>query len=203
MVLSRKFYARDTVEVAKSLLGKVLVRVIDGNILSGMIVETEAYTRDDPASHAYRGVTARNKVMFGDVGHAYVYFIYGNHYCLNVVAKSKDMEAGAVLIRAVEPIQGIEVMMRNRGGYARGIRVEMLTNGPGKLTQALSIDSRHNGLDLTVGGELYIEEGKSISDRDIVATGRIGISEGTDRLWRFMIRDNRFVSTRKGYYYYQ
>lgn len=197
MILSREFYSRDTVEVAKSLLGKMLVRVIDGNILSGMIVETEAYTRDDPASHAYRGVTARNKVMFGDVGHAYVYFIYGNHYCLNVVAKSKDMEAGAVLIRAVEPIQGIEFMMRNRGRSAR-ISIEMLTNGPGKLTKALSIDSRHNGLDLTVGGELYIEEGQSIKDRDIVATGRIGISEGIDRLWRFIIRDNRFVSTRKG-----
>lgn len=198
MILSREFYSRDTVEVAKSLLGKILVRVIDGNILSGMIVETEAYTRDDPASHAYRGITARNKVMFEDVGYAYVYFIYGNHYCLNVVAKSKDMEAGAVLIRAVEPIQGIEFMIRNRVRSAR-IRIEMLTNGPGKLTKALSIDSRHNGLDLTVGGELYIEEGRSISDRDVVATRRIGISEGIDKPWRFIMRDNRFVSTRKGY----
>ncbi len=193
MILGREFYARDTVEVAKSLLGKMLVRIIDHNILSGIIVETEAYTRDDPASHAYRGMTARNSVMFGEVGYAYVYFIYGNHYCLNVVAKKKDVEAGAVLIRAIEPIHGIDVMARNRSA-TKGIKVEMLTNGPGKLTRALGIDSRHNGLDLTVDGELYIAEGYSVYDTDIVATKRIGVSEGIDRLWRFMIKGNRFVS---------
>lgn len=197
MILAREFYARDTVEVAKSLLGKMLVRVMDCNILSGIIVETEAYTRDDPASHAYRGMTARNSVMFGEVGHAYVYFIYGNHYCLNVVAKSRDMEAGAVLIRAVEPRQGVEVMMSNRSA-TRSIKVEMLTNGPGKLTKALNIDSRYNGFDLTVDGELYIAEGYSMSDIDIIATRRIGISEGMDRPWRFVIKGNRFVSRKEG-----
>lgn len=194
MILGREFYARDTVEVAKSLLGKMLVRIIDHNILSGIIVETEAYTRDDPASHAYRGMTARNSAMFGEVGHAYVYFIYGNHYCLNVVAKKKDMDAGAVLIRAIEPIHGIDVMARNRSATKN--KVEMLTNGPGKLTRALSIDSRHNGLDLTVNGELYIAEGYNVSDTDIIATKRIGISEGNDRHWRFIIKGNRFVSKR-------
>lgn len=195
MILPREFYRRDTVEVARALLGKMLVRVLDGNLLSGMIVETEAYTRDDPASHAYRGVTARNRVMFGEVGHAYVYFIYGNHYCLNVVAKSRDAGAGAVLIRAVEPVQGIDMMRRNRSIRDRdSSKMEMLANGPGKLTKAFGIDSRHNGLDLTAEGELYLTEGKGIDDQDIVATERIGISAGRDRLWRFIIRGNRFVS---------
>ncbi|MCS6768551.1 MAG: DNA-3-methyladenine glycosylase [Candidatus Nitrosocaldus sp.] len=195
MVLARGFYSRDTLEVARDLLGRMLVRVMDGIVLSGMIVEVEAYTRDDPASHAYRGMTARNRVMFGEVGHAYVYFIYGKHYCLNIVARSRDVEAGAVLIRAVEPVEGVEVMMERRGnGLKSRMRLEMLTSGPGRLTEALGIDARHNGLDLTVGGELYVEEGYSISDDMVETTSRVGVVKGADRPWRFIIKGNRFVS---------
>lgn len=188
--LPRAFYARDTVRVAKDLLGKLLVRVIDGKVLSGMIVETEAYTTDDPASHAYKGISKRNRVMFGDVGYAYVYFIYGNHYCLNVVAKDLSMSAGAVLIRALEPVDGIEVMIRN----SNSINVDKVTSGPGRLTRALLISKEYNGIDLTVRGPLYIADYTSIDDMHIIATSRIGISKARDRLWRFIVKGNRYLS---------
>ncbi len=188
--LPRAFYARDTVRVAKDLLGKLLVRVIDGKVLSGMIVETEAYTADDPASHAYKGISKRNRVMFGDVGYAYVYFIYGNHYCLNVVAKDLSMSAGAVLIRALEPVDGIEVMIRN----SNSINVDKVTSGPGRLTRALLISKEYNGIDLTVRGPLYIADYTSIDDMHIIATSRIGISKARDRLWRFIVKGNRYLS---------
>ncbi len=188
--LPRAFYARDTVRIAKDLLGKLLVRVIDGKVLSGIIVETEAYTADDPASHAYRGISKRNRVMFGDVGYAYVYFIYGNHYCLNVVAKDPSMSAGAVLIRALEPVDGIEVMIRN----SNSINMDKVTSGPGRLTRALLISKEYNGIDLTVRGPLYIADYTSIDDMHIIATSRIGISKARDRLWRFIVKGNRYLS---------
>lgn len=188
--MPRAFYARDTVRIAKDLLGKLLVRVIDGKVLSGIIVETEAYTADDPASHAYRGISKRNRVMFGDVGYAYVYFIYGNHYCLNVVAKDPSMSAGAVLIRALEPVDGIEVMIRN----SNSINMDKVTSGPGRLTRALLISKEYNGIDLTVRGPLYIADYTSIDDMHIIATSRIGISKARDRLWRFIVKGNRYLS---------
>lgn len=187
--MDRRFYARDTVTVARELLGKILVRVIDNYRLSGIIVETEAYgSSDDEASHAYRGVTNRNKVMFGEVGYSYVYFTYGNYYCFNVVAKDSNKDAGAVLIRAIEPLEGIEIMKKNRR------REDNLTNGPGRLTQALMIDRNLNGLDLTIKGPLYIINGYKLEEDEIVSTPRIGIKVGLDKSWRFYIKNNRFVS---------
>ena len=157
-----------------------------------MIVETEAYrSSDDPASHSYRGITNRNKVMFGEVGYSYVYFTYGMYYCLNIVAKDADTKAGAVLIRAIEPLEGIDVMKRNRGK-----ELYNLTNGPGKLTQALKIDKSLNGIDVTKEGVLYLINGYKIDESRIEATTRIGIKVALDKQWRFYIKDNRFVSKR-------
>ncbi len=182
-VLSRKFYARDTIKVAKELLGKKLVRRIGNSTISGIITETEAYRfDDDPASHAFRGVTERNKAMFGEVGRAYVYFTYGMYYCVNVVARSSRYDAGAVLIRSLEPKQGVEKMIKNR----KTKEISNLTSGPAKLTQALTITKKQYGVDLTKSTELYISEG--IQKNKIIASPRIGIKKGTEKLWNFKIQ---------------
>lgn len=182
-VLPRDFYARDTVIVAKELLGKNLVRRIDNNIVSGIITETEAYRyKDDPASHAFVGMTERNKAMFGEVGRAYVYFTYGMYHCFNVVARGPKFEAGAVLIRVLKPEKGISEMMKNRNTN----KISKLTNGPGKLTQALQITKKHYGADLARRSELYITNGK-ITGTKIIAGRRIGIKTGTEKNWNFKI----------------
>lgn len=143
MKLPRRFYDRDTLLVARELLGKRLVRVLRGKRLSGIIVETEAYIgEEDKASHAARGRTLRNQVMYGPPGHAYIYFVYGMHYCLNVVAEREGF-AAAVLLRALVPQEGDEDMLRRRSG-----RKDTLADGPAKLCQALAIDRRLNGMDL-------------------------------------------------------
>ena len=179
-ILPRKFYINDTKQVAKDLLGKKLVRKIGNYVLSGVIIETEAYKgKNDPASHASRKKTERNKIMFGEVGHAYVYFTYGMHYCFNVVAKKKDDESGAVLIRAIQPQQGIEYMIKNR----KTDIISNLTNGPGKLTQAMQITLKQYNLDLTKRSSLFIIDGKQPTK--IIAKSRIGIKVGTDKLWNF------------------
>ncbi|HXG74894.1 MAG TPA: DNA-3-methyladenine glycosylase [Candidatus Nitrosotenuis sp.] len=178
--LDREFYAQDTVKVARQLLGKILVRKIGRHIVSGIITETEAYRhKDDPASHAFGNMTDRNKAMFGDVGFAYVYFTYGMHYCMNVVAKSKNYKAGAVLIRALKPQQGIDIMIKNRGTDD----VANLTNGPAKLTMAMQITKKQYGEDLINSNSLYITDG--IKVRKIIAGPRVGIRNATDRLWNF------------------
>src|ERR671924_845911 len=188
------FYQRPTEVVARDLVGKRLVRIIEKNRkqfrLAGIIVETEAYGySDDPASHACRGATARNKVMFGDVGRAYVYFTYGNHFCLNVSAKRGNVEAGAVLIRGIEPVEGIELMRQFRPVDD----IFSLTSGPGKLTQALNITSSLNGTDMTnSGSEIYIEFGKR--PKRIVTTPRIGITLAADKKWRFVDLSSPFIS---------
>ena len=188
------FYERPTEVVAKDLLGKKLVRTIRNNDkqfrLAGIIVETEAYGHsNDLASHAYVGPTVRNKIMFGDVGRAYVYFTYGNHYCLNVSARSSKVEAGAVLIRGIEPIEGVELMRQFRPVDD----IFSLTSGPGKLTQALNITSSLNGTDMTNSeSEVYIEFGKR--PKRIAATPRIGITRAVDREWRFVDRSSSFIS---------
>ena len=180
--LPRSFYSRDTVKVARDLLGKKLIRKIKNKTISGIITETEAYRyKDDPASHAFRGVTERNRVMFGEVGIAYVNFTYGMHYCFNAVARNSHYDAGAVLIRSLKPELGINEMIKNR----KIDSLNNLTNGPAKLTQALSITKKQYGEDLTISSELYITEG--IKSKKIQANPRIGIKNGTDMPWNFKI----------------
>ncbi len=181
--LPREFYARNTVDVAKDLLGKILVRRIGKNIVSGIITETEAYRQsDDPASHAHRDITNRNEAMFGKVGHAYVYFTYGMHYCVNAVAKSKNRKAGAVLIRSLTPKDGIDIMMKNR----KTDNITNLTNGPAKLTMALDITKKQYGEDLVISSNLYITNGIRVNQ--IITGSRIGIKKGTDKPWNFKIK---------------
>lgn len=190
MILTRSFYEQNTVTVAQKLLGKIVIRKISNTLLAGMIVETEAYCFDnDPASHAYRGETKRNAPMFGRVGSTYVYFIYGNYFCLNIVAKQKMIAAGAVLIRALEPIQGIRKMYDNR----RNNCLTNLTNGPGKLSQALQITKTDNFIDVTKEGSLFIVD-SMMKNVDLVATSRIGITVGLDKQWRFCLRNNKWLS---------
>ena len=190
-ILARDFYARDTVQVARNLLYKRLVRVRGRNRMEGKIVEVEAYRgSDDPASHAYRGQTLRNAPMFGEPGHAYVYFTYGNHYCLNITTQ-QARTPGAVLIRAIEPIEGLHAMRRLRPN----VPDSNLTNGPGKLTKALGIDKSLNEIDITERGPLFVAE-LSRSRFEVERSARVGISQGTDRLWRFYVARNPFVSKR-------
>ncbi len=178
------FYDRPTVEVARALLGQTLVRrFADGRVFSGAIVEVEAYTADDPACHAFGGRKQRCEVMFGPPGFAYVYFIYGMYHCLNVVTES-DGIAGAVLIRAIDD-------------SAPSVR-ESKTNGPGKLCRYLGIDREFNGIPLfDAKQELYIKSGRTIKDREVEISTRIGITKAADRLWRFHVKDNHSVSRRK------
>lgn len=181
-ILPREFYLRDTVTVAKNILGKRINRKIGNKTISGIITETEAYRHtDDPASHAFRKITDRNKVMFGEVGIAYVYFTYGMHYCFNIVARNPKIAAGAVLIRAIKPEKGIDQMLKNRNN----VNLKNLANGPAKLAQALQITKEHYGLDLTKNSKLYISEG--LNPKKIIVSPRIGIKEATDKMWNFKI----------------
>jgi len=174
-ILPRSFYGRNTKVVARQLLGKYLIRKIGRRKIVGKIVETEAYFQDDPASHAFRGKTERSAPMFEHPGHAYVYFIYGNHYCLNAVTE-KFGKAGAVLIRSLEPVRS----------------VKSAANGPGRLTRALKIDKKLNRADLTKGS-LIIAEGER-ERYNIVPAKRIGISKASNKLYRFYIKGNKHVS---------
>lgn len=187
-ILPRTFYQRDTATVARELLGKIVVRQDGADYCAGMIVETEAYECTEAACHAFRGKTKSNEALFGQVGHAYVYFIYGMYYCFNVVAKKQSVPAGGVLIRALEPVAGIEIMEKHR----KTKLLHQLTNGPGKLAQALHITKKLYGIDLTQKGPIYITEGIEVSS--IVEDKRIGISKEQERAWRFYCKDNSFVS---------
>jgi len=179
----RTFYERDTVKVARDLLGKNLIRTIGKQTISGIITETEAYRySDDPSSHAYRGLTERNKAMFGQVGRAYVYFTYGMYFCFNVVARNHNFAAGAVLIRGLNPEKGIAIMKKNR----KTNKISNLANGPAKLTQALNINKKQYGVDLAKKTELYITSGLD-KKKKIFASERIGIKNGVDKLWNFKI----------------
>ena len=191
--LGRDFYRRSTLTVARELLGQRLVKILDGQRLSGLIVEVEAYIgEDDAACHAACGRTPRNEAMYGSPGHAYVYFIYGMHHCLNVVTEEEGFPA-AVLIRALEPLEGLEIMRRYRSGRPD----RELTNGPAKLCQALAIDRGFNGVDLCTGEVLFIEEGRMVAQEEVGTSPRIGIK--ADELamsvpWRFYLQGNAFVS---------
>lgn len=173
--------------VAPLLLGCILERYIDGRVIRVKIVETEAYDQTDVASHSYRGETERTRVMFGKYGHLYVYFTYGMHYCANIVTGEKGHGAG-VLIRAVEPVEGIDIVEKKRNKTGREA-----TNGPAKLCQALGIDKMLNGHDLR-SGELRLTPQPALQTSMITQTTRIGISEGKDVPWRFYITDNPYVS---------
>lgn len=196
-VLPRKFYRRSTVVVAKALLGKRLVHIVRGKRVSGLIVEVEAYLGEkDAAAHTFGGRrTSRNEAMYGEGGHAYVYFIYGMHWCLNAVTRGHN-QPEAVLIRALEPEEGIEAMKKRRKTDLKN-----LTNGPAKLCQALGVTRKLNGTDLVSSSKLFIEETpKKYSQRDIQKDRRIGVAyAGKAALWplRFYIDQNPFVSKKK------
>jgi DNA-3-methyladenine glycosylase len=202
LALPRSFYARDPVSVARALLGKVLVRRETKNTLSARIVEVEAYLgADDLAAHSAAGRTARNLVIFGPPGHTYIYFIYGNHYCLNISCEPEG-QAGCVLIRALEPLTGVEAMAKARGVSLQkpaGLReLKKLTSGPGRLAEAFGITrARDNGADVTNPNSGLWVASDGFKVKTIVATARIGITKSADLPLRFVVADNPFVSGKK------
>ena len=193
--LPRSFYLHPTLQVARELLGKHLVRRFGSKLLVGKIVEVEAYCQGDPASHAFRGRTKRNDVMFWEGGHLYVYFTYGMHFCANIVTRNEGT-GEAVLIRAVEPITGIEVMMRHRFPSLLSYDLKSLvnlTNGPAKFCQAFGISREENGSDL-LDSEILLTDEKTIPSSFITRSARIGIRTGLEKKWRFFIKGNSWVS---------
>ncbi len=188
--LPRRWFARPGSELAPDLLGRVLVRRLpDGTRLAVRIVETEAYAQDDPASHAFRGPTPRNEVMFGPPGRTYVYLSYGMHHCMNVVAGQTGIGT-AVLLRAAEPLQGIGRMAQNR----RVDDPRLLCSGPGRLCEALAVDRGLNGADLARGTALSLHVGRPVPRAQVVTSTRVGIRTGIERPWRFRIAGSPFVS---------
>ena len=179
--MDKNFFERNTLLVARELLGCRILRTTENGILSGIIVETEAYTQDDPACHAFRGKTPRALTLFKQPGLSYVYLIYGMYHCVNVVTEAEGT-AGAVLIRALEP----ELPLTD-------------TNGPGKLCRELKITKELNEVDLTDKNSLLrIERGVKIPEKNIVTATRIGIKQAADYPWRFYVKDNPFVSKKAG-----
>jgi DNA-3-methyladenine glycosylase len=194
-IIQTDFFARPTLTVARDLLGQRLVRQLDGRRVSGRIVETEAYVGpNDSANHASKGRTRRTEVMFGPPGRTCIYLVYGMHYMLNLVTEAPDFPA-AVLIRALEPVEGLEIIQANRPGITPDLN---LTNGPGKLCRALAIDKSLHNWDVARGRELWLEPGDSLPDTAIAAGPRIGINyarpEDRAAPWRFWVEGNRFVS---------
>jgi DNA-3-methyladenine glycosylase len=198
--LPREFFNRDPRKVGRELLGKILVRRNGRKLLTGRIVEVEAYLgKNDPAAHSFGGLTPRNAIMFGPPGFAYVYFIYGNHYCLNVSCLPEGT-AGAVLFRAVQPIAGIEEMARARGIEVKTERdLRNLTSGPGRMAEAFGVTrERDNGKDLaSAKSDIFLAE-DDFRLRRILATPRIGITKAAERPLRYVIPGNPFVSGPKG-----
>jgi len=198
MILQRSFYERDTVEVAKDLLGKILVHESSQGTTAGAIVETEAYRGpEDRAAHSYGGRrTGRNEVMFGQKGVAYVYFIYGMYYCINVTAGNAPGKPEAVLIRALEPVEGQDIMAKRRG--TAGNKAVNLANGPGRLCMAMDISKVQNKTDLTAP-PLYIKNAQPTNQECIVETTRIGVDyagEWKNKPWRFYLKGNTFISAK-------
>ncbi len=198
MILQRPFYKRNTITVSKDLLGKILVHESSPTTTAGRIVETEAYLGpEDQAAHSSGGRrTKRNQVMFGQKGHAYVYFIYGLYHCFNITTGQTPRKPEAVLIRALEPVAGEEIMIKRRGTKQAGNA--NLTNGPSKLCIAMNISLSQNKTDLTAP-PLYIKDVPAILQENIVETTRIGIDyagEWKTKPWRFYIKGNKFVSAK-------
>ena len=192
--LPRKFYLRDSVTVSRELLGKIILKKEKNKFLIVKIVETEAYIGlTDPACHAYNKFTERNKIMYDTGGKVYVYFIYGNYHCFNIVNGLKGF-GNATLIRAVEPIEGIEIMKKFRGEVKNEYE---LTNGPAKLCMAMNIDKTLYGEDLTKEGKIFISEPLKKEKFEIVTSKRIGLNIGTELPYRFFIKDNPFVTMHK------
>jgi DNA-3-methyladenine glycosylase len=186
--ISRDSVTSDTVGMARALLGKVLVRRIDGAMAAGRIVETEAYLQNDPACHAFRGMTQRNRSLFLEHGHAYVYLCYGTSYLLNVSSEAGGVGCG-VLLRALEPLYGTEHMQRNLGH----LKAQDLARGPGRLTAALRIDRRHDGLNLFTDQQLWIgEDGHRI--QSVGESVRIGLTKGADARLRYFIPGSPYLS---------
>lgn len=194
-ILKRDFYNRNACQIARELLGTRLVRVINGQRVSGMIVETEAYREGDAASHAHNGRTPRNTPMWETPGLTYVYLTYGMHWLLNAVVESENAPA-AVLIRAIEPIEGLDIIAENRQGRPP----REWTNGPARMTAALSINIKQNQIDLTTKTDgLWIEAAESISDSEVCTGARIGLGKNVSEPWlsmpwRWWIKDNPHVS---------
>ncbi len=195
--LPETFYQKDVVKIAPKLLGKYFVKKEKQQFLIGKIVEVEAYAdKIDEASHSFTGVTKRNKLMFDSGGKLYVYFIYGNHFCCNVVC-DKEGVGSAVLIRALEPLKGIEMMVERRFQKNEVTAKEFLnlTNGPGKICKAFNISKDENGIDLC-SDNIFLVEGEKILKKNIAASPRIGIKKSKELLWRFYLKDNPFVSAK-------
>jgi DNA-3-methyladenine glycosylase len=188
MRISHKNVPSDTVALARALLGKVLMRSIDGVIAAGRIVETEAYLQHDPACHAFRGETPRNRSLFLEHGHAYVYLCYGTSYLLNVSSEARGIGSG-VLLRALEPLVGTEQMRRN----VSHVKPNDLTRGPGRLTAALRVDRRHDGLNLFTNKQLWIgDDGHRV--KSIGESVRIGLSKAADERLRYFVTGSRYLS---------
>jgi len=191
--LPRGFYTRDTIQVARDLLGTHIVKVTGRTRLIARIVEVEAYPGEgDPASHSYRGETGRNSVMFGKGGHLNVYFTYGMHFCINVVTGIKG-EGSAVLIRAVEPVRGRARMLKNRGMEREPSVRRILTGGPARICQAFGLTMKDNGTDLT-GSDIFLLGGGRVPDSVVSISTRIGISTAKGKKWRFFLHGNPYVS---------
>lgn len=200
-LIPREFYNRDPRRVARALLGKVLVRRQGESLLAGRIVEVEAYLgAGDAAAHSAAGRTPRNSVLFGPPGYVYVYFIYGNHYCFNISCLP-DGEAGGVLLRALEPLAGIDEMMKNRGmaGPATNLQaLRMISSGPGRLAEALGITrERDNGKDVTSPASDLVVMEDGFRPKKVAITARIGITKSADELLRYVIAGNGFVSGKR------
>jgi len=204
LIVPRRFYTQPTLEVAQKLLGKYLVRIYQGERLVGKIVETEAYLGPrDKASHGYLNrKTARNEAEFLIGGHIYIYLVYGMYWQLNISTYQAD-KPECVLIRALEPIEGLEIMAKNRNFNSKELtlkEIKNLTNGPGKLCQALALDKSFYGEDLTKSQRIWLEPGEKINPSQIKKAKRIGIDYAgpywANRLWRFYLKDNQFVSVK-------
>jgi len=202
IILTEDYYRnKSTIELSKDLLGKILVHESKVGVVSGRIVETEAYLSDDPAAHSYIGKTERNKSVFDEAGTSYVYFIYGNYNCFNVAAREKDI-GEAVLVRALEPIEGIDLMKKNIAKFNKNrkhikyseLPLEKICNGPGKLCLALDIDRSLDGHKLWNRPLFLLDDGFNVSEKNIVTTTRIGIKKAAEELLRFYIKDSKFVS---------